>query len=95
MNGRARSTEVSPTRASMSLTAKEDVQKLVATALKPHYRDQSITKEEYTAINRDISRQLYDQIGDFEELGPDARAMWEKIAGDEVSKAVGALKAVG
>ncbi|KIW19398.1 hypothetical protein PV08_03693 [Exophiala spinifera] len=90
-----RSTETSPTRAAMSLSAKEDVQKLVATALKPHYHDQTITKDEYTIINRDISRMLYDRIGDFEALDVDGKAKWEKVAGDEVDKAVSALKAPG
>ena len=80
----------------MSLTAKEDVQKLVASALKPHYNDQTITKDEYTTINRDISRMLYDKIGgDFEALGVAGKAKWEKIAGDEVNKAVNALKTPG
>lgn len=90
-----RSTDTSPTRAAMSLSAKEDVQKLVATALKPHYHDQTITKDEYTIINRDISRMLYDRIGDFEALDVDGKAKWEKVAGDEVDKAVSALKAPG
>lgn len=76
----------------MSLSAKEDVQKLVATALKPHYHDQTITKDEYTSINRDISRMLYDKIGDFVELDTDDKAKWEKVAGDEVQKAIIALK---
>ena len=79
----------------MSLSAKADVQKLVATALKPHYNDQTISKDEYTNINRDISRMLYDQIGDFEALDVEGKAKWEKVAGDEVSKAVSALKAPG
>ncbi|KAH0847788.1 hypothetical protein AYO21_03995 [Fonsecaea monophora] len=91
----SRSTEASPNRAAMSLNAKADVQRLVASALKPHYNDQTITKDEYTTINRDISRMLYDKIGDFETLGVDDKAKWEKIAGDEVNKAVRALKAQG
>ncbi|KIW88297.1 uncharacterized protein Z519_10864 [Cladophialophora bantiana CBS 173.52] len=92
---KSRSTEASPNRATMSLTAKADVQKLVASALKPHYNDQTITKDEYTMINRDISRMLYDRIGDFEALDVDDKAKWEKIAGDEVNKAVNALRAQG
>jgi len=77
----------------MSLSAKSDVQKLVSAALKPHYNDQTITKDEYTAINRDISRMLYDKIGDFDTLDVDDKAKWEKVAGEEVNKAVGALRA--
>ncbi|KIW69847.1 hypothetical protein PV04_02170 [Phialophora macrospora] len=92
---RPRSMETSPTTTAMSLTAKEDVQKLVSSALKPHYHDQTITKDEYTSINRDISRMLYDKIGDFERLDVEDRSKWEKIAGDEVNKAVNSLKAQG
>lgn len=77
----------------MSLSAKADVQKLVSAALKPHYNDQTINKDEYTVINRDISRMLYDRIGDFGALDMDDKVRWEKVAGEEVSKAVGALKA--
>ena len=77
----------------MSLSAKLDVQKLVSTALKPHYNDQSISKDEYTTINRDVSRMLYDKIGDFETLDTINKVKWEQVASTEVDKAVGALKA--
>jgi hypothetical protein len=82
-------------RSMMSLTAKSDVQKLVSAALKPHYNEQAISKDQYTSINRDISRMLYDKIGDFEALVDDEKAKWEKVAGEEVDKAVGALRAQG
>ena len=77
----------------MSLSAKSDVQKLVSTALKPHYNDQTISKDEYTIINRDVSRMLYDRIGDFGALETIDKAKWEQVASTEVEKAVGALKA--
>ena len=77
----------------MSLSAKSDVQKLVSAALKPHYTDQKISKDQYTAINKNISRMLYDKIGDFEILDDTDRSRWEKVAGDEVQKALGAMKA--
>ena len=77
----------------MSLNAKADVQKLVATALKPHYNEQTISKDEYTNINREISRMLYDKIGDSGALDGDGKAVWEKVAGEEVNKAVNALRA--
>ena len=77
----------------MSFVAKADVQKLVSAALKPHYHEQTISKDEYTAINRDISRKLYEKIGDFEALDIDGKARWERVAGEEVQKAVGALRA--
>lgn len=90
---RPRSNDTSPSRPTLSYTAKADVQKLVSAALKPHYNEQKISKDEYTAINRDISRMLYDQIGEFEALDVTGKAKWEKVAGDEVNKAIGALKA--
>lgn len=89
---RARSSESSPTRQRLSFNAKSDVQKMVSSALKPHYQKKSISKDEYTRINRDISRRLYDQIGDFEALGVEGRAKWEKVAGDEVDRAVATLQ---
>jgi hypothetical protein len=64
----------------------------VSAALKPHYSDQTISKDEYTTINRDISRALYDRIGDLEALGMEGKAKWEKVAGDEVNKAISTLK---
>lgn len=89
---RPRSSESSPTRQRLSFHAKSDVQKMVSSALKPHYRRKTISKEEYTSINRDISRKLYDQIGDFEALDVEGRAKWEKIAGDEVDGALATLQ---
>ncbi len=89
---RTRSNESSPTRQRLSFNAKSDVQKMVSTALKPYYRRKTISKEEYTAINRDVSRKLYEQIGDFEALGIEGRARWEKIAVDEVDGVVASLK---
>ena len=89
---RSRSTETSPTRQPMSSKAKFDVQKMVSSALKPHYRQNTVSKEEYTTINRDISRKLYEKIQDFEVLGMEGRAKWEKVAADEVEDAVKSLK---
>jgi len=79
----------------MSLSAKSDIQKLVSAALKPLYTDATITKDEYTIINRDVSRMLYERIGDFNTLEDDQRSKWEKVAGEEVGRAVVALKAEG
>ena len=65
---------------------------MVSAALKPFYNDQIISKDEYTNVNRDTCHKLYDKIGDFEALDIEGKARWEKVAGEEVSKAVGALK---
>ncbi|KAJ9664661.1 hypothetical protein H2198_000007 [Neophaeococcomyces mojaviensis] len=89
---RSRSNEASPTRSTLSADHKADVAKLVSAALKPHYHEQKISKDEYTTINRDVSRMLYDKIGDFEALDLEGKARWEKVAGEEVNKAVLALR---
>ena len=84
----------------MSLSSKENVQKLVAAALKPHYNDHTITKDEYIEINKSTSRTLYDQIGNDLELVVEitddqqhnqAKSRWEKVAKEMVEAAINAL----
>jgi hypothetical protein len=65
---------------------------MVSAALKPFYNEQIISRDEYTNVNRDTCHKLYDKIGDFEALDVEGKARWEKVAGEEVTKAVGALK---
>ncbi|GAB1210987.1 hypothetical protein ATERTT37_000097 [Aspergillus terreus] len=87
-----RSSDNSPSRPKLSLAVKSDIQKLVGSWLKPYYRSKTITKDEYTDINRTISRQLYDRVGDVEALELDAKSDLEKTAKEAVEKAVGGLK---
>ncbi len=88
----SRSTNTSPTRVSMPLSAKADLQKLVSAALKPHYRNNTVDKDQYTDINRSVSRMLYDLVGDAGIANEEKREEWERIATDEVEKAVKALQ---
>jgi len=88
----SRSNETSPTRTGPSLAVKSEVQKLVGASLKPFYRNRVVSKEEYTDINRTISRKLYKQVGNVESLDAEAKAKWESVASEEVKKAVEALK---
>ncbi|KAL9042031.1 MAG: hypothetical protein Q9180_000885 [Flavoplaca navasiana] len=87
-----RSDEISPPRVNMSLTAKEGVAKMVSSALKPHYHRSEISKDQYTDINRNVSRMLYEKVGVEENLNDNARESWEKVASEEVAKAVECLK---
>ena len=87
-----RSQESSPTRANMPLSTKADLQKMVKTALKPHYHSNTVSKDQYTDINRNISRMLYDKVGETGNLDGEARGMYEKLASEEVAKAVESLK---
>ena len=68
---------------------------MVKLALGSRYRDKEISKEQYTDINRDVSRKLYDLVGDVSGLaGQKEREKWQGIAEDEVKKAIAALSAV-
>ena len=87
-----RSTNVSPSRLTMSLSAKSDLQKMVTAALKPYYRTKAVNKDQYTDINRDVSRMLYDSVGDQERINDTNREKWERVATDEVAKAVKTLQ---
>lgn len=89
--GRAHSNESSPTRG-LSFAVKSDVQKLVGTALKPHYLAKVVSKDEYTDINRNISRMLYERVGDCETLEETAKSSLKQIANEEVKRAIDNLK---
>ena len=65
---------------------------MVSAALKPHYRQNLVTKDEYTDINRRISRMLYELVGVADSLSPQMREKWEKVARDEVNKSVATMK---
>lgn len=89
----SRSTYTSPNRRTMSLSAKSDLQKLVSAALKPHYKSNAVNKDQYTDINRNVSRMLYEKAGeDTEGITGERKEEWERIATDEVDKAVKALQ---
>jgi hypothetical protein len=90
-----RASSASPSRSALSYSAKEEVQRMVKLALGSRYRGKEITKDQYTDINRDVSRKLYELVGDASHLAdPDEREKWQKVAEDEVKKAVAALSAV-
>ena len=67
---------------------------MVRVVLGPLYQEQRINKDEYTDINREVSRMLYDKVaahkGGLEDEG--FRKEWQRTAQDEVEKAVSALR---
>ncbi|KAG9189227.1 hypothetical protein G6011_06095 [Alternaria panax] len=93
-----RSKDSSPSRPSLSYSTKAELQRMVTAVLKPIYLRKEVTKEEYTDVNRDVSRLLYEKVG---EAGADAladqdtREKWQKMATNEVDIAVKALRAGG
>ncbi|KAL2753470.1 hypothetical protein ACRALDRAFT_1077486 [Sodiomyces alcalophilus JCM 7366] len=90
----ARSPDSSPTRQNISLQAKEKINGIVLAALKPHWRAKKLTVDQYSNINRDVSRKLYDSIRDASALDDNARKQtWEKVAAQEVARAISDLRA--
>ncbi|KAF2232639.1 hypothetical protein EV356DRAFT_568534 [Viridothelium virens] len=90
-----RSKDTSPTRANMPFSTKQEIQKMVSTALKPRYKKQELNREQFTEINRDISRMLYDKVGDAGALSDQKdREHWQRIATEEVDNALKALNGV-
>ena len=89
-----RSEDTSPSRATMPLSTKTDLQRMVSTALTPHYQSNTVSKDQYTDINRNVSRFLYEKVGDAGSVNGETRKTWERLASDEVAKAVQSLKAL-
>lgn len=78
----------------MSYSSKQEIQRMVKLALAPRYREQSISKDQYTDINRDVSRKMYDLVGDASALMDHAnRARWQGVAEEEVRKAIEGMRA--
>ncbi|KAG9742925.1 hypothetical protein KCU73_g8544, partial [Aureobasidium melanogenum] len=78
----------SPSR-NMSYSTKTEIQRMVKAVLGPRYRGGEINKDQYTDINRDVSRMLYDKVGDAEGLAnQDGRDKWQEVASAEVERAV-------
>lgn len=86
-----RAADSSPTRMTMTQEEKKNINDIVKTALRPHWHAQKLTTEQYAAINRDISRKLYEEIkGAFNE---DSKRQCEKRASQAVAQAVAELSA--
>ena len=88
------SKDTSPTRATMPLSTKTDLQRMVSTALTPHYQSNTVSKDQYTDINRNVSRFLYEKFADAGSINGESRKSWERLANDEVAKAIQSLKAL-
>lgn len=88
-----RSEEQMSLRLTMTPEEKKSINDIVKTALKPHWRAQKLTTEQYSIINRDISRKLYDEVKDAISLDEETRRKWETRASQEVAQAVASLQA--
>ncbi|KAL2201053.1 hypothetical protein P885DRAFT_56469 [Corynascus similis CBS 632.67] len=88
----SRSHNTSPSRNPLPLEMKESISKIVRGALKPHWRSKQLTAEQYETINRDISRKIYEEVKE-PEINEDMQQSWERMATQEVARAVASLKA--
>ncbi|RFU79065.1 ribosomal l37ae [Trichoderma arundinaceum] len=78
----------------MTTEEKKSVNDIVRNALRPHWRAQKLTVEQYATINRDISRKLYDEVKDASSLDDESRRQtWEKRVTQEVARAISELQA--
>ncbi|EPE10342.1 phd and ring finger domain protein [Ophiostoma piceae UAMH 11346] len=89
----ARSPETSPSRHSLSLEMKENISSIVRSALNPHWKSSQLTADQYAAINRDVSRKLYEEVSNPVVVGSEMRRIWEQKASREVARAVAELQA--
>ncbi|KAK4123366.1 hypothetical protein N657DRAFT_573912 [Parathielavia appendiculata] len=71
---------------------KESITKIVRGVLKPYWRSKQLTAEQYETINRDISRKLYEEVKE-PEINADMQQNWERLAMQQVARAVALLKA--
>jgi hypothetical protein len=77
----------------MTPEEKKNINDIVKNALRPHWRAQKLTPDQYATINRDISRKLYEEVGDATALDQDTRRTWEKRVTQEVAQAIAGLPA--
>jgi hypothetical protein len=93
-----RSKDSSPSRPTLSYSTKAELQRMVTAVLKPRYLKKEVTKEQYTHINRDVSRLLYEMVGEAGAnalVDQDTRERWQQTADTEVDKVVQTLRVAG
>lgn len=90
-----RRNESSPTRSSMPLSTKERIQKFVKEALREPYHNSQVDKDQYTTINRNVSRMLYERVGEDGGVNGDESAELQRLAHSEVSKELASLEKNG
>ena len=91
-----RSKDSSPSRLpTLSYSTKAELQRMVTAVLKPLYLKKDVTKEEYTEINRDVSRLLYEKVGGAGAAAladQETREKWQRMASNEVDSAINTLR---
>lgn len=90
----SRSQDSSPTRKTLPLEVKEDINRVVRAALKPHWKSSQtqLSRAQYEAINRSVSHKIYEGVADPSAVNDETKQQWEKVATAEVARAVAELK---
>lgn len=88
----SRSQDSSPTRKTLPLEVKDNINQVVRAALRPHWKSSQLSREQYEAINRSVSHKLYEEVTDPLTVNEEAKRHWEKTATTEVARAVAELK---
>ena len=86
-----RSKEASPHQRGMSLEVKTELSMIVKGALQSPWKKKLVTKDQYTEINRSVSRILYERIGQVQHMDKNARESGQRMAREEVEKSLRAL----
>ncbi|KAJ4422435.1 hypothetical protein N0V82_002883 [Gnomoniopsis sp. IMI 355080] len=89
----SRSQDSSPTRKTqLPLEVKDNINQVVRSALRPHWKSSQLSRDQYEAINRSVSHKLYEEVTDPSTVNEEAKRHWEKTATTEVARAVAELK---
>lgn len=88
-----RSPHTSPARSPLPYEMKQIISSIVRSALAPHWRASQLTAEQFETINRDISRKIYEKVKDPATISEDMKQGWERMASQEVARAVSSLQA--
>lgn len=87
------SADAAPSKSLLPREVKESINRFVRDALRPHWTSQSLTTEQYADINRNVSRKLYEDVTDAASIDDDTKRAWERLAIQEVDRAVSDMKA--
>ncbi|KAK3692263.1 hypothetical protein B0T22DRAFT_418856 [Podospora appendiculata] len=87
-----RSENVSPARNPLPLELKANISNIVRDALRPLWQSHQLTADQYASINRDVSRKIYEEVKDPALVPENVKQRWEKMASNEVARAVAELK---
>jgi hypothetical protein len=71
---------------------KENISSIVRDALKPHWKSNRLTTQQYSTINRNVSHKLYEEVTDPTSIDDEVKKNWEKTAAKEVARAVSELR---